>query len=786
MAGPNPHYKKLADFVAHGGNVTCLALGHISGRVLATGGTDRKVNLWAIGKPNRILSLNGHSTAIQCVRFGHTESHVYAGSSAGALMTWDLEAKCVFRTLTGHKSSIKTIDFHPYGDFISSGCSDTLIKLWDIRRKGCLYTYRGHTGAVNSLKFSPDGNWLASAGHEGIVKLWDLRMGKMLYEFSEHSGPVMSIEFHPRELLIASASQDNTVNFWDLERFTLVSSTDKEVPNARCLHFNSNGEFLYAGVSDNLRVYGWEPARTLSTLQIPWGNVHDLTTTLDSKLIGASFHSTNVSVWLVDPSFQTHCPLPDSTTSSFSHSNPLRKSFTKVKPTPEVKRALTVKTIEESERSETDPEDENLNDIPNVEDYHRVFQPSRNLNRSPPICIYAGSPIPKSSGSPTPPTIPVVVDEPEQDTTYLMETITLPDEPVVDNQEPVFLEPTGSSLVNVVMERRRSISPHSIDMSRRQRMSRDESMDQEPEFPVKLSSIHHSSSETNIPRAASTPHTKNSKPNPRPHGPSNLVKTLLRETKSDRGSSSSHGHHNSQSMTNVNSHVNSNSNNQPNSHVISHINSHSRVNQEFDDFIPMPTDRPTGLIDFDEFVPRSYQRGSEYSQSIPEKSEAEVLSSMMRGNESLMVILDNRGLKLQTFYSLWQSQDLKAAAEAAVSDTDPFVMADFLRAIISRPNMWSLDICVILLPTIHTLLQSTFESHMKIGCDALRLILKNFSPVIKTNVLSGPVALGVDITREERYEKCIKCFINTLRKRNLGNLDKLVADNTDKLKISKD
>jgi hypothetical protein len=43
------------EFAAHVGAVNCLALGHKSGRVMVTGGEDRKVNMWAIGKPNCIL-----------------------------------------------------------------------------------------------------------------------------------------------------------------------------------------------------------------------------------------------------------------------------------------------------------------------------------------------------------------------------------------------------------------------------------------------------------------------------------------------------------------------------------------------------------------------------------------------------------------------------------------------------------------------------------------------------------------------------------------------------------
>ena len=45
----------LEEFVAHSANVTCLAMGPASGRVMVTGGEDKKVNMWAIGKPNVIL-----------------------------------------------------------------------------------------------------------------------------------------------------------------------------------------------------------------------------------------------------------------------------------------------------------------------------------------------------------------------------------------------------------------------------------------------------------------------------------------------------------------------------------------------------------------------------------------------------------------------------------------------------------------------------------------------------------------------------------------------------------
>jgi katanin p80 WD40 repeat-containing subunit B1 len=46
---------------------------------------------------------------------------------------------------------------------------------------------------------------------------------------------------------------------------------------------------------------------------------------------------------------------------------------------------------------------------------------------------------------------------------------------------------------------------------------------------------------------------------------------------------------------------------------------------------------------------------------------------------------------------------------------------------------------------------------MTTGCNTLRLILKHFGQVIKSNVQAPSGSFGVDIPREERYRKSVKC-----------------------------
>ncbi|KAK6122457.1 hypothetical protein DH2020_043794 [Rehmannia glutinosa] len=249
-------------------------IGRKSSRVLVTGGEDHKVNLWAIGKPNAILSLSGHSSGIDSVSFDSSEVLVAAGAASGTIKLWDLEEAKIIRTLTGHRSNCISLDFHPFGEFFASGSLDTNLKIWDIRRKGCIHTYKGHTRGVNAIRFTPDGRWVVSGGEDNTVKLWDLTAGKLLHDFKFHEGQVQCIDFHPHEFLLATGSADKTVKFWDLETFELIGSTGPEVVS-------------------------WEPIRSHDTVDVGWSRLSDMNVH-EGKLLGCSYNQSCVGVWVVD------------------------------------------------------------------------------------------------------------------------------------------------------------------------------------------------------------------------------------------------------------------------------------------------------------------------------------------------------------------------------------------------------------------------------------------------------------------------------------------------------
>ncbi|XP_066911184.1 katanin p80 WD40 repeat-containing subunit B1-like [Clytia hemisphaerica] len=681
MSSSSKRSWKLQEFVAHSSNVTCLSIGPSSGRVMVTGGEDKKVNMWAIGKPNVILSLSGHTTPIECVQFNNSEELVCAGSSSGALKIWDLDSAKVVRTLTGHKANIKSLDFHPYGEFIASGSMDTTVRLWDIRRKGCIVSYKGHTNTVNHLRFSPDGRWVISAGEDGIVKLWDLNAGKLLADFILHTGPVNCVEFHPREFLIATGSSDRTVKYWDLETFGLISSSDLEASPVRTVCFHPEGVCLFSGGQDSLRAHLWEPSVCFDSQTLGWGKITDMAFS-SNQLIGASYQATNVSVWVSSMNnIETMAEKANAETyvgkvevnqsvqqiNSRKHSPP-RKSFPARPKTQSSKSRKTEKQSQQSNEEFSKAVDDKLSNP--AANYDNIFQPSTALSRSP-----------ESKRKQT-----------SEPVTRKQAPETAPSKPV---EPPPKAEPTNNryKVENISKPAPQKAFYHPSDISQPQTPFQPPDQDLPPEnneFPVQY--------QQPTQRPVTTQKAKKTSivPPPQPQAPPSAVEEKMHGLK---------------------------------------LNDFSTKNEK-----------------------------SRVSTPNDEESTLEVLG---KSHGSLCQIMQARLQNLSLVSHLWTEGDIKGAINTASSMSDLSVFVDLVNVLVLKPALWNLELCGVILPQLKNLLASNYESYIESASASIKLILKNFAQLIKNTLSIPPGALGVDLSREERHNKCNKCNIVLLEIRNV-------------------
>ena len=158
---------------AHKGPVRCLAFADAGG-LLATGGDDRAVRVWAADGSKLIRALDRHADAVLAVAFTP-------------------DGKSLATANNGKNPTIRVID------------TDT----WkDVRR------LIGHTGWVYALAVSHDGSLLASAGFDKSVRLWDLEDGAQRSLLVGHEQAVKGVAFGPDRRTLVSASTDGTARVW--------------------------------------------------------------------------------------------------------------------------------------------------------------------------------------------------------------------------------------------------------------------------------------------------------------------------------------------------------------------------------------------------------------------------------------------------------------------------------------------------------------------------------------------------------------------------------------------
>ncbi|KAF4676030.1 Katanin p80 (WD repeat containing) subunit B 1 [Perkinsus chesapeaki] len=310
----------VTSFTAHSDRVVCCRLGAASGHFLATGGEDRRVNVWRLEKAGNsaLMSLNGHSSPVSCVVFDRQEEIIASGCTGGGIKVWDVATSKMVSSLPGHKTECTTVEFHPYGSFFATASADTNIKIWDLRQQKCVQIYRGHhfgaatngpkDGRIGVVRFSPHGKWLVGGGGDGSVRLWDLSAGKLLKDMEQsHRDAVTSLDFHPADFYLISSSQDRTCKLWNCDTFSLAGTSELDQSAVKLVKFRPDGSSLLHASQDALKVFSWDPesCRIACEAVHPLPSVGDWQGAADmrvssssaSRAVVVSLDGTQVRVW---------------------------------------------------------------------------------------------------------------------------------------------------------------------------------------------------------------------------------------------------------------------------------------------------------------------------------------------------------------------------------------------------------------------------------------------------------------------------------------------------------
>ncbi|RLM93399.1 Transcriptional corepressor LEUNIG [Panicum miliaceum] len=212
---PGFGFSEVAKARASSTKVVCC---HFSsdGKLLATGGHDKKVVLWGTEPLKPKSSLEEHSFLITDVRFSPSMSRLATSSFDKTVRVWDADnTDYSLRTFTGHSASVMSLDFHPNKeDMICSCDSDGEVRSWSINNGSCLTFVKVFKGGATQMRFQPcKGKYLAAASEKTIYILDGETQHACRNPLQGHNKNIQSLCWDSAGDYLASVSEDS-VRIW--------------------------------------------------------------------------------------------------------------------------------------------------------------------------------------------------------------------------------------------------------------------------------------------------------------------------------------------------------------------------------------------------------------------------------------------------------------------------------------------------------------------------------------------------------------------------------------------
>ena len=245
----------------HDGEVTSLRFSP-SGRHFVSGGSDRKVKVWEVGRGSfeNIATLPGSSLSITSASFDASEKLILAASNDEACRIWSLTEQRLRHTLTGHTGKVLSAKFFSADSSkIVSGSHDRTLKIWDLRSKVCTKTIFAGSSCNDLVTSDVAGTKIISGHFDRKVRFWDIGCDQVVNEIQLH-GKVTSLDLSPDMNFLLACSRDDSLKIIDLRTYQIVSTLKSEGFRVAFDYtracFSPDGQYVMCGAHDG-SVYIW-------------------------------------------------------------------------------------------------------------------------------------------------------------------------------------------------------------------------------------------------------------------------------------------------------------------------------------------------------------------------------------------------------------------------------------------------------------------------------------------------------------------------------------------------
>ncbi|KAG6391285.1 hypothetical protein SASPL_149038 [Salvia splendens] len=290
-------FAELNSVRASSNKVVCC---HFSsdGKLLASGGHDKKAVLWFTDSLKPKTTLEEHTSLITDVRFSPSMARLATSSFDKTVRVWDVENPSYsLRTFTGHSSGVMSLDFHPNKEDLICSCDgDGEIRYWSINNGSCARVFKGGTSQV---RFQPRlGRYLAAAA-ENVVSILDAETQACRHSLKGHTKPIHSVNWDPSGELLASVSEDS-VRVWTMRSGSEGVCVHELSCNGNkfhsCVFHPTYSSLLVIGCYQSLELWNMTENKTM-THSAHDGLIASLAVSTVAGVVASASHDKIVKLW---------------------------------------------------------------------------------------------------------------------------------------------------------------------------------------------------------------------------------------------------------------------------------------------------------------------------------------------------------------------------------------------------------------------------------------------------------------------------------------------------------
>lgn len=311
---------ELATLGRHDKAVTRVAFSP-DGKLLASAGLDRKVQVWDVETRKNLRTLE-HPSAVTGLAFSPDGKRLATGQEdgPGTVRLWNTDTWRVDLVLT-NENDLKEVIFSPNGKTLAT-TGTWSVNLWDLQTgKPITQIDTWHSGLRLGFDFSPDGKWIAYQDRSEMrIMVWDIQAETNRIELADGVNMCTALKFSPSGRYVVAGiqrSNNNVLIVWDVDTcrqqlkeanalvpliFTNYLTLSNHVAGINAICFSPDGKWMMTG-SDDQKIKVWDTAtwQEVRTLKGHDAGVWGLSVSSSDHLLASGSSDNTVRLWRTQP-----------------------------------------------------------------------------------------------------------------------------------------------------------------------------------------------------------------------------------------------------------------------------------------------------------------------------------------------------------------------------------------------------------------------------------------------------------------------------------------------------